>query len=84
MISPEALQLSVGKNSKGSNNFRVLGEVMNQGENAQFGESISNITITNTRWLTRIMYLQIDIINPNKKHHSNFHSTQIILRKLNL
>jgi hypothetical protein len=30
---PKALQLSVGKNSKSSNTFRVLGEVMNEGKN---------------------------------------------------
>ena len=59
---PEALQLSVGKNFEGLNNFRVLGEVMNQGENAANWLKVSAIfTITNTRWLTRITYLQIPI-----------------------
>jgi hypothetical protein len=66
---PEALQLSVGKNSKSSNTFRVLGEVMNQGENAANSVKVSAIfydakhKVVNTDYV----FTNPDIINPNKK-----------------
>jgi len=66
---PEALQLSVGKNSKGSNNFRVLGEVMNQGENAANSVKVSAIFYDNEHKVvnTDYVFTNPDIINPNKK-----------------
>ena len=66
---PEALQLSVGKNSKGSNNFRVLGEVMNQGENAANSVKVSAIFYDNEHRVidTDSVFTNPDIISPNKK-----------------
>jgi hypothetical protein len=66
---PEALQLSVGKNSKGSNNFRVLGEVMNQGENAANSVKVSAIFYDNEHKVidTDYVFTNPDIISPNKK-----------------
>jgi hypothetical protein len=66
---PEALQLSVGKNSKGSNNFRVLGEVMNRGENAANSVKVSAIFYDNEHKVvnTDYVFTNPDIINPNKK-----------------
>jgi hypothetical protein len=66
---PEALQLSVGKNSKGSNNFRVLGEVMNQGKNAANSVKVSAIFYDNEHKVvnTDYVFTNPDIINPNKK-----------------
>ena len=66
---PEALQLSVGKNSKASNNFRVLGEVMNQGENAANSVKVSAIFYDNEHKVvnTDYVFTNPDIINPNKK-----------------
>ena len=66
---PEALQLSVGKNSKSSNNFRVLGEVMNQGENAANSVKVSAIFYDNEHKVidTDYVFTNPDIINPNKK-----------------
>jgi len=66
---PEALQLSVGKNSKGSNNFRVLGEVMNQGENAANSVKVSAIFYDEKPKVidTDYVFTNPDIISPNKK-----------------
>jgi hypothetical protein len=66
---PEALQLSVGKNSKGSNNFRVLGEVMNQGENAANSVKVSAIFYDEKHKVidTDYVFTNPDIISPNKK-----------------
>ena len=66
---PEALQLSVGKNSKSSNNFRVLGEVMNQGKNAANSVKVSAIFYDNEHKVinTDYVFTNPDIISPNKK-----------------
>jgi hypothetical protein len=66
---PEALQLSVGKNSKGSNSFRVFGEVMNQGENAAKSVKVSAIFYDNEHKVinTDYVFTNPDIISPNKK-----------------
>jgi hypothetical protein len=66
---PEALQLSVGKNSKGSNSFRVLGEVLNQGENAANSVKVSAIFYDNENKVinTDYVFTNPDIISPNKK-----------------
>ena len=66
---PEALQLSVGKNSKGSNSFRVLGEIMNQGKNAANSVKVSTIFYDNEHKVinTDYVFTNPDIINPNKK-----------------
>ncbi len=66
---PEALQLSIGKNSKGSNNFRVLGEVMNQDKNNANAVKVSAIFYDNEHKVidTDYVFTNPDIINPNKK-----------------
>jgi hypothetical protein len=66
---PEALKLSVGKNSKGSNSFRVLGEVMNQGENAANSVKVSAIFYDYEHKMinTDYVFTNPDIISPNKK-----------------
>ena len=66
---PEALQLSVGKNFKGSNSFKVLGEVMNQGENAANSVKVSTIFYDNDHKVvnTDYVFTNPDIISPNKK-----------------
>ena len=66
---PEALQLSLGKNSKSSNSFRVLGEVMNQGENAANSVKVSAIFYDNEHKVinTDYVFTNPDIISPNKK-----------------
>lgn len=66
---PAALQLSVGKNSKGSNSFRVLGEVMNQGENAANAVKVSAIFYDEKHKVidTDYVFTNPDIISPNKK-----------------
>jgi hypothetical protein len=66
---PEALQLSVGKNSKTSNSFRVLGEVMNQGKNNANSVKVSTIFYDERHKVidTDYVYTNPDIISPNKK-----------------
>jgi hypothetical protein len=66
---PEALQLSVGKNSKSSNTFRVLGEVMNQGKNDANAVKVSAIFYDEKHKVTDTDYVftNPDIISPNKK-----------------
>lgn len=66
---PEALQLSVGKNYKDSNSFRVLGEVMNQGENTANSVKVSAIFYDSEHKVinTDYVFTNPDIINPNKK-----------------
>ncbi|MDP9490054.1 MAG: FxLYD domain-containing protein [Thermoproteota archaeon] len=65
----EALQLSVGKNSKTSNSFRVLGEVMNQGNNDANAVKVSAIFYDEEHKVidTDYVYTNPDIITPNKK-----------------
>ena len=66
---PKALLLSVGKNSQGSNNFRVVGEVMNQGENAANSVKVSAIFYDEKHKVidTDYVFTNPDIISPNKK-----------------
>ncbi|MGI0032115.1 MAG: FxLYD domain-containing protein [Nitrososphaeraceae archaeon] len=66
---PEALQLSVGKNSKSSNSFRVLGEVMNQGKNDANAVKVSAIFYDEKHKVinTDYVFTNPDIISPNKK-----------------
>ena len=66
---PEALQLSVGKNSKSSNSFRVLGEVINQGKNDANAVKVSAIFYDEKHKVadTDYVFTNPDIISPNKK-----------------
>lgn len=66
---PEALQLSVGKNSKSSNSFRVFGEVMNQGKNDANAVKVSAIFYDEKHKVvdTDYVFTNPDIISPNKK-----------------
>lgn len=66
---PEALQLSVGKNSKSSNTFRVLGEVKNQGKNDANAVKVSAIFYDEKHKVmdTDYVFTNPDIIRPNKK-----------------
>jgi hypothetical protein len=66
---PEALQLSVGKNSKSSNTFRVLGEIMNQGKNDANAVKVSAIFYDEKHKVidTDYVFTNPDIISPNKK-----------------
>ena len=66
---PEALQLSIGKNSKSSNTFRVLGEVMNQGKGDANAVKVSAIFYDEKHKVidTDYVFTNPDIISPNKK-----------------
>jgi len=66
---PEALQLSIGKNSKSSNTFRVLGEVMNQGKDDANAVKVSAILYDEKHKVidTDYVFTNPDIISPNKK-----------------
>jgi len=66
---PEALQLSLGKNSNSSNSFRVLGEVMNHGKNSANAVKVSGIFYDNKHKVinTDYVFTNPDIISPNKK-----------------
>jgi hypothetical protein len=68
-VKPEALQLSVGKNSKTSNSFKVLGEVMNQGKSDANAVKVSAIFYDEGHKVidTDYVYTNPDIIGPNKK-----------------
>jgi hypothetical protein len=68
-VNPEALQLSVGKNSKTSNSFKVLGEVMNQGKSDANAVKVSAIFYDEGHKVidTNYVYTNPDIIGPNKK-----------------
>ncbi|MDP9210664.1 MAG: FxLYD domain-containing protein [Thermoproteota archaeon] len=68
-VNPEALQLSVGKNSKTSNSFKVLGEVMNQGKSDANAVKVSAIFYDEGHKVidTDYVYTNPDIIGPNKK-----------------
>lgn len=65
----EALQLSVGENSKTSNSFKVLGEVMNRGNSDANAVKVSGIFYDQRHKVidTDYVYTNPDIINPNKK-----------------
>lgn len=71
---PEALQLSVGKNSKSSNSFRVFGEVMNQGKNDANAVKVSAIFYDEKHKVvdTDYVFTNPDIISPNKKASFEF------------
>jgi hypothetical protein len=66
---PEALQLSVGGNSKGSNNFKLLGEVLNQGQDDANSVKVSGIFYDKNHKVidADYTYANPDIISPNKK-----------------
>ena len=71
---PETLQLSVGKNSKSTNTFRVLGEVMNQGKNDANAVKVSAIFYDEKHKVvdTDYVFTNPDIISPNKKASFEF------------
>jgi len=66
---PEALLLSIGKNYNHSNSFRVLGEVMNYGQNAANAVKVSGIFYDSQHKVidADYVYTNPDIINSNKK-----------------
>jgi hypothetical protein len=66
---PEALQLSVGRNSKDSNSFRLLGEVLNQGQNDAHSVKVSGIFYDKNHKVIDVDYIYTtpDTIGPNKK-----------------
>jgi hypothetical protein len=66
---PEALQMSVGRNSKGSNNFKVLGEVINQGQDSANSVKVSGIFYDKNHKVVDAdyTYTNPDLISPNKK-----------------
>jgi hypothetical protein len=66
---PEALQLSVGRNSKDSNSFRLLGEVLNKGQVDAHSVKVSGIFYDKDHKVMDIdyVYTNPDIISPNKK-----------------
>jgi hypothetical protein len=68
-IKPEALKLSVGKNYKTSSSFRVLGEVMNQGNSSANAVKVSAIFYDEGHKVidTDYVYTNPDTITPNKK-----------------
>lgn len=66
---PDALQLTVGRNSKDSNNFRVVGEVLNQGHDNANSVRVSGIFYDKEHKVLDVdyTYTNPDIISPNKK-----------------
>jgi len=68
-VKPPALRLSVGNNYRTSNSFRVLGEVMNQGNNSAHAVKVSAIFYDGRHNVidTDYVYTNPDIISPNKK-----------------
>jgi hypothetical protein len=66
---PEALQLSVGTNSKDSGSFKVLGEVINQGQEDANSVKVSGIFYDKDHKVVDAdyTYTKPDIISPNKK-----------------
>ncbi|HEY7227110.1 MAG TPA: FxLYD domain-containing protein [Nitrososphaeraceae archaeon] len=68
-VKPEALQLSVGRNSKDSNSYKVLGEVMNQGKVDANSVKVSGIFYDDKHKVVNVdyEYTNPDIIGPNKK-----------------
>jgi hypothetical protein len=66
---PEALQLGMGKNSKSSNSFKVVGEVINQGKNDANSVKVSAIFYDKNHKVVDAdyTYTNPDIISPNKK-----------------
>jgi hypothetical protein len=66
---PEALLLSVGRNYKDSVSFKVLGEVINQGQKDANSVKVSGIFYDNNHKVINVdyKYTNPDIISPNKK-----------------
>lgn len=66
---PEGLQLSVGKNSKDSKSFKIVGEVLNQGQLSANSVRISSIFYDKDHKVLDVdyTYTNPDIISPNKK-----------------
>ncbi len=66
---PEALQLIVGRNSKDSNSFKVLGEVINDGKVDANSVKVSGIFYDDKHKVVNVdyEYTNPDIISPNKK-----------------
>lgn len=66
---PEALLLSVGKNYKFSNSFRVFGEVLNQGQNTANAVKVTAIFYDQKHDVidTGYVFTNPDIISPNTK-----------------
>ena len=66
---PEALLLSVGTNSKGSGSFKVLGEVLNQGQDDANSVKVSGIFYDKDHKVLDVdyAYTNPDIISPNTK-----------------
>lgn len=65
----EVLQLSVGKNSKDSKSFRVIGEVLNQGQDTANSVRVSGIFYDKDHKVLDVdyTYTNPDVISPNKK-----------------
>ena len=68
-VKPEALLLSIGKNYKDSESFRVLGEVINHGKNATHAVKVSGIFYDSEHKIINAdyVYTNPDIISPDKK-----------------
>ena len=66
---PEVLQLSIGKNSRDSNSFKVLGEVRNQGQDNANSVKVSGIFYDKNHNVVDAdyTYTNPDIIGPNNK-----------------
>lgn len=66
---PEALLLSVGRNSKESSNFKVVGEIINQGQDDANSVKVSGIFYDKYHKVIDVdyKYTNPDIIKPNKK-----------------
>jgi len=66
---PEALLLSVGRNSKDSTNFKVVGEIINQGQHDANSVKVSGIFYDKDHKVIDVdyQYTNPDIIKPNKK-----------------
>jgi hypothetical protein len=66
---PEALQLIVGRNSKDSNSYKVLGEVINEGKVDANSVKVSGIFYDSNHKVINVdyKYTNPDIIGPNKK-----------------
>jgi len=66
---PDALQLSVGRNSKDSKSFKVVGEVLNQGQDDANSVKVSGIFYDKNHKVldADYTYSNPNIISPNKK-----------------
>jgi len=68
-VKPEALQLLVGRNYKDSNSFRLVGEVLNQGQQDAKSVKVSGIFYDKNHKVIDVDYIYTtpDTIRPNKK-----------------